>query len=182
MERMTRPSDESPKPRLTLRRRTSDFSNRHRGPPLLQMGTTTCCCCCCLHWIGAAAGMAVGSASAARSTKEEAWPINPKARRYVVRGAWLGLLSAPLLIVVVPMGLAFVPSLAAIPIGVGAMLGGLRARSLERSVAAPDGGPRPEKSYAMQLAWRIAWRSFLYSTLFSGIGYLLMLLIAVLVR
>lgn len=182
------------------------------------MAHGSCCCCCCLHWIGAATGLIVGGVVAGRAARKLGWPIQPKAKRYVIAGAWFGFLSVPLLVLLAwgammtrpsiaaglntfrlgqwaefaLIGLAFGPSLAAIPVGIGALLGGLLARPFERAAAAPllngllarppeqaaaaSGGETPH--YAMRLAWRIAWCSVLFSTLFSGIGYLIMLLIA----
>lgn len=188
--------NEPPKPRLTLRRRLNDFSSRPRGMSLMQAGTTTTCCCCCLHWIGAATGAILGSVAATRSAKKEPLTIHPKVKSYVVRGTWLGFLAVVVLVIGVvvycdttnPSGpviesalyaLIFVPSIASLLVGAGAIVGGWLARSVGTSPPAQDGETINYGSGGgLRLAWRIAWQTFLYSTLFSGVGYFVMVVIA----
>jgi hypothetical protein len=72
--------------------------------------------------------------------------------------------------------LAFIPSLALLAAGVPAMVGGLRARRTAAHIADPV--ERQQMAAGMRLAWRIAWMSLLWSTYFSGVGYLVMYVIA----
>ncbi len=190
-----RPANKSAKPQLTIRRRLNDFSGRGQSVLLFQPGCTSTCCCCCLHWVGAAAGAIVGGVSAGRAEKREPLPIHPAAKTYVVTGAWLGLATAGLLALAagvrlsaLPGGdisaalliaLAFVPSLAMLPVGAGALLGAALAG---RSMAGFLLQGEYEPSCGMRFAWRIAWKTFLFSTLFSGIGYGLMVLPVLLIR
>jgi hypothetical protein len=87
-----------------------------------------------------------------------------------------------------------VPSLVTIPVGVGAFLGAFASRlnstpaenqhlqtTTARSLLGVETGAEPvvaampSHGPALRLAWRIAWRTFVFSTLFSGVGYVLML-------
>jgi hypothetical protein len=175
------------KPSVAIRRRPSDFSGR--GPVLLQMGTTTCCCCCCLHWVAAAAGGTAGAVVAWRADKKKPdSPVHPVAREYGTA------ILITLAVVAVDVGqtsstsevlqsmllvLAFVPSLAFLPVGAAAMAGAALARLEARQM--PDPAERRRMAAGMGLAWRIAWKSFLLSSFFSGFGYLIMYIYALMV-
>ncbi len=145
---------------------------------MMQVGSGSCCCCC-LHWIGAAAGAAVGIVGPLRADKRKRTPpVHPIARKYVVRATWISIVVVA--VVTIPTGagfaLVFLPSLALLPVGAGAMLGAALARKTEAwRIAAPE--ERQRIGAGMGLAWRIAWKSFVWATFASGIGYLLMFLI-----
>jgi hypothetical protein len=86
---------------------------------------------------------------------------------------WLAMLSSDL--GEIPLGaLVFVPSLVFLPVGLCAFVGAWIAN---REIGARRQGEPPLQTGAFRLAWRIAWMSFLFSTLLSGVGYLMMLLI-----
>jgi len=161
----------------------------------MYMGTT-CCCCCCAHWVGAGIGGAWGIVSAFRDEKnKDPPPIDPVAKRYIkvaaaiAAGVTAALVVLSLLIALTARGaddlfgipliiLAFVPSAFFIPIGIGAMIGAFVAKrrlanSGHEAVKQPTVG-------GMRLAWRITWKSFLLSSFWAGIGYLLILLFFVL--
>ncbi|MBC8872571.1 MAG: hypothetical protein H8E44_24315 [Planctomycetes bacterium] len=180
--------------KAVIRRRPSDFSGR--GEVLMYMGTT-CCCCCCAHWVGAGIGGTWGIVSAFRDEKEkDPPPIDARAKRYVKMGAavaagvTVALVVLSILIALSVRGaddlfgiplviLAFVPSAFFIPIGIGAMIGAFVAKrrlanSGNEAVKQPTVG-------GMRLAWRITWKSFLLSSFWAGIGYLLILLFFVIV-
>ena len=173
------------RPRVTIRRCLSDFGPS--GGLFLQPGCTTCCCCC-LHWIGAAIGGSAGLVAAWRSTKRGDLAVHAKARRHVFWWMWLGFVPTSLGILgltwlamfssdfaAIPLGaLVFVPSLAFLPVGLCAFVGAWIA---DRKINARHQGEPPSQTGAFRLAWRIAWMSFLFSTLLSGVGYLVMLLI-----
>ena len=77
------------------------------------------------------------------------------------------------------IALALVPSVAFLPVGVAAMLGGAMAIRAGKRMADPE--QRRRMAAGLRLGWRIAWMSFLISTFLSGVCYLIMLVIAVLV-
>ena len=126
---------EPSKPRLTIRRRLNDFSGRGRS--VLVANGSCCCCCCCLHWVGAAAGAIVGSVTASLAERKAQPPVHPEAKSYVVGGAWIGFAAAVLIIILsiavvssvhqipgllvdaVLWSVAFVPSVAMLPVGAG---------------------------------------------------------------
>ena len=86
-------------------------------------------------------------------------------------GPWyLELLRMPVLAVI------FLPSLAMLPVGAAAMLGASLAK--RRAAAMADPAERARMAAGMGLAWRIAWKSFLLATFLSGIGCLVMYVIA----
>ena len=194
---MSRRQARRSKPDVTIRRRPSDFLGR--GPVLFQMGTTTCCCCCCLHWVGAAAGGTAGAVVAWRADKKKPVPpVHPAARKYVLAFTWAGVVGTGILIILAivavdggqPSGisdllesillvLAIVPSLAFLPVGAAAMFGALLAKG--RASRMPDPAERRRMAIGMALAWRIAWKSFLLSSFFSGFGYLIMYVYALIV-
>jgi len=192
---MSRRQSSRQRPSVTIRRRPSDFAGR--GPVLLQSGTTTtCCCCCCLHWIGAVAGGTAGAMVAWRADKKKPdSPVHPVARKYVLRFTWAGVFGTAILIALAivavdagqPSGisdllesillvLAIVPSLAFLPVGAAAMGGAALAKLEARHI--PDPAERRRMAAGMGLAWRIAWKSFLLATFLSGIGCLVMYVIA----
>ncbi len=63
-----------------------------------------------------------------------------------------------------------------------ALIGATVARSLAFSSAVREGRTEYETSCGLRMAWRIAWQVFLFSTLFAGVGYGLMVLIGLLSR
>lgn len=191
---MSRSLPDPAEPRVTIRRRPGDFSGR--GPVILQ-GATTCCCCCCLHWIGAAIGGTAGIVGPWIADKKDPESgVHPLARKCILGAVGLGiagtaafitagslilggagpwyweLLRMPVLAVI------FVPSLPMLPVGAAALLGAAAARRKAATIADPH--QRARMAAGMGLAWRIAWRSFLGATFASGIGYLVMYLIALL--
>jgi hypothetical protein len=123
--------------------------------------------------------------------------IHPRAVRYVVHATEIGIaVTGPLVVMGVPLlvcagagtpsgpplgplsmlsvGILFVPSLACLPIGAAALIGGSRARAAAGKIADPR--QRQRMAAGWGLAWQIAWKSFLWSTFGSGLGYLVMYL------
>lgn len=183
-------ADSSTRPQVTIRRRLSDFGPS--GGMLVQWGCTTCCCCC-LHWIGAAIGGPVGLVAAWRSTKNRDPEARPEARRYIFASMWIGIIGTLFcalvmacffahlreLVIALLWVLAFLPSLVFLPVGLSVLVGAWIAN---RQIRARHEGEPPQQTGAFRLAWRIAWMSFLFSTLLSGAGYMIMLLIYVVVN
>jgi len=183
-------------PDVTVRRRPNDFGPT--GPVLMQTGTCACCCCCCLHWIGAGIGGPAAIIVACRAERKKDPPIHPTAKKYVLSATGLGVLGTAVFCTAVGiwgetvaphgvlqeaieamlMTLAFVPSLAFLPVGAAAMLGGAMARRAGKRMEDPE--QRQSMSAGLRLGWRIAWMSFLISTFLSGIGYLIMMFISIL--
>ena len=75
-----------------------------------------------------------------------------------------------------PFLLAFFPSLAILPVGVVAMLAALLV--ILKAATIDDRDERARMRAGLRLAWRITWMSFLWATFASGLGYLVMLIIA----
>jgi hypothetical protein len=173
------------KPRVTIRRRLSDL-----GPSggLLVQGATTCCCC--LHWIGAAIGGPAGLVAAWQVTKRRGPDVHAMARRYVFWWMWIGIFATPICVTVLGslflewgnlgsalLGvLIFFPSLVFMPVGLSGFVGAWIAN---RQIRARHQGVPPQRTGAFRLAWRVAWMSFAFSTLLTGVGYLIMLLMYV---
>lgn len=193
MQRAHQTNSPTTTPKAIMRRRPSDFCGR--GELLMYMGTT-CCCCCCVHWVGAGIGGTWGIVTAFRDEKEkDPPPVDPTAKRYVKVGASIAtgvtvtLVVMSILLALTLQGaeelvgiplvvLAFVPSAVFVPIGIGAMVGALVAKL--RFGSGDDEATEQPTVGAMRLAWRITWKSFLLSTFWAGIGYLLILLYFVL--
>jgi hypothetical protein len=152
-------------------------------------GTCTCCCCCA-HWAGAGILGTWGIVSAVLDEKKDRAPAtHPTARKYVVVSASVAAtITAALVataIFLVDTGpslardvvetsliiLAFFPSLAFIPICMGAIIGALLAKLRIAMIRDAEQEQRPVR--AMRLAWRITWKSFLWSAFGTGIGYLM---------
>lgn len=114
----------------------------------------------------------------------------------MVAGAWTGVgCLATLVFVTLPFAdtfpwivpvlwtLAFVPSSGTLFVGAGALAGALAARFIDTSMPVRDGEPAQyERSHGLRLAWRIGWQTLMYSTLFAGAGYLLMMLLTFLLN
>jgi hypothetical protein len=195
MFRLTR---RATKRNVTIRRRPSDFGGRE--PIMLQGATCATCCCCCLHWIGAGIGGTWGIAAAWRGERKRDPPIHPTAKRCVgwaTLGGVVGTAGLLILLGVVadsityqdPGGawihglaevvftpLAFLPSLALLPVGAAAMCAALLVKL--RAATISDTVERARMRAGMRLAWRITWKSFVWATFASGFGYLVMYVIA----
>jgi len=178
---------------VVIRRRPNDFSGRGE----VKMALATCtCCCCCAHWAGAGILGTWGIVSAVLDEKKDrAQTTHPTARKYVVVSASVAVAITAVLVVAAillvnnvlivnaahpyaqdvvdtSLGiLAFFPSLAFIPIGIGAIVGALMAKV--RIATSRDAELEQRPVRAMRLAWRITWKSFLWSTFGAGIGYLM---------
>jgi hypothetical protein len=72
--------------------------------------------------------------------------------------------------------LAFLPSLALLPVGAAAMLGAVLAK-LE-AARTEDPVERARMRAGVRMAWRMTWKSFVWATFLSGFGYLVMYVIA----
>lgn len=178
---------------MVIRRQPNDFAGR--GEVKLALATCTCCCCCA-HWAGAGILGTWGIVSAVLDEKKKRAPAtHPMAKKYVVVSASLTAAVTAVLIVAVTflidsvlfvegvhpyaqgvldtsLGLlAFFPALAFIPISIGAIIGALLAKLRIAMIRDSEGEQRPVR--AMRLAWRITWKSFLWSTFGTGIGYLM---------
>jgi hypothetical protein len=174
----------SAKPRVTIQRRLSDFGPS--GGLLVGAGAATCCCCC-LHWIGAAIGGPAGLVAAWQVTTRRDPDVRFEARQSVFSWMWIGIFGTPICLLVfaslfmgpnefgaVPLWvLAFFPSLAFLPVGLSVLVGAWIANW---QIRARHRGAPLQRTGAYRLAWRVAWMSFVFSTLLTGVGYLIMLL------
>ncbi len=150
-----------------------------------------CCCCCCLHWAGAAIGGIAGIQAA--YTSDEGKDAQPGPKKIVYSTAMAGLLvtlfclpfacvapfSGPTWLVqfVWPLIVCtFAPSLVFVPIGIVTLISGAMALHAQEKRGAL---PADEDRYGVvKFAWRVASKAFVLSSLAAGIGYVVMLLLA----
>ena len=195
---MARAKARNERPSVTVRRRRSDFGGRE---PIMLQGATcaTTCCCCCLHWIGAGIGGTWGIVAAWRGEKKRDPPIHPTAKRCIGWAILLGLVGTAGVLIALGVAadsldandpsfgwvhptanvifwpLAFVPSLALLPLGAVVMLAALLV--MRKAATMSDPVERARMRAGLRLAWRIAWTSFVWATFLSGFGYLVMYVI-----
>jgi hypothetical protein len=145
--------------------------------------------------VGGAAGIVVAYHG---RNKQPGRAVHPVARKYVLASTWVAVLGTAALITAAAIWvsggsaagsvfrdategllwvLAFVPSLAMLPVGAAALIGAALARWIERARRS-DLARRKSVGAGLGLAWRIAWMSFVWSTFLSGAGYLAMYVIA----
>jgi hypothetical protein len=119
--------------RITFERRKNDFERDARVTPFTG---SCCCCCCCLHWVGAAIGGVVGMRKGwINAEKSLGAPLPSEGRSGLHNGLAIGIVtSVGLLIGAIASGfgdgfghtgsqiylvaLAFLPSVALLPVGV----------------------------------------------------------------
>ena len=149
--------------------------------------------------VGGAAGMVVAYHG---RDKQPGRAVHRIARKYILASTWVAVLGTAALITAAAIwvsggsgtgsggrdategllwGLAFVPSLALLPVGAAALIGAGLARWIEKARRS-DPAERRSISAALGLAWRIAWMSFVWSTFLSGAGYLAMYVIALFIE
>lgn len=133
---------------------------------------------------------------ACRSKTERQGPrVHPLAKRSIAVGMVLGVVATALLVALgvqaaegdwwgrpvaeaLAIALVFVPSLAVLPVGAVTLLAVMAVRPYVRR--APRADDQPAYCDGVQLVWRVAWKAFFAATLLSGLGYLLMLIDALL--
>ena len=168
---------------IRLSKQPSDF-RRRSGVVLLQSGSTTCCCCC-LHWVGAAIGGGVGFIRGWKRLPPSGTRDRPS-RKTILSALLGGIICATLYLVALPIfgnqimlrwfgiPLAFVPSLALLPVCLFLVFGGYWAKRVRGEVDAASTLEDP-----LDLACGMVWRGFWFSILGGLIGYLIMFMLPV---